>query len=172
MLLNYYPHAVPSRKALLQPFIKYRRATYSTCGSSEDNSYVILDDYPSPGWRAAQITDIIVQATREKQSEATYDVLIADRLFTRLNNQDACRDFYSAQKRNFGVGCLFYGRPEVTKTFVRVQDMNCHFAKNPLPKIPGITKDCIHVQPLYRVSTKLSNSYANLSGGKALTDCI
>jgi hypothetical protein len=54
------PCTIPSRRALLQNYIKYRRATYSTSDTSEANSYVVIGNYPHGDWHAAQITDIII----------------------------------------------------------------------------------------------------------------
>jgi hypothetical protein len=152
LLRSYYPGRMPLRGALLQPSIIYRRATYSTFNTSEANSFVILGDCYSSNWRAAQITDIIVQKTEELNPVIQYRTVIAVRLFDRLSDDDLSSDIYTAKGRNFSVGCLFYKRPDTTKILVQVEDVTCHFARNPLPKVPGINKDCIHVRPLYRVS--------------------
>lgn len=152
LLQRRYPRALPSRRALLQPSIKYRRATYSTSDTSEANSYVVIGNYPHGDWNAAQITDIIIQQSGSNSSEPAYRSAIAVRLFIKLSDEDAAKDFYRAQNRESGVGQLFYKRPLVAKTLVQVEDLVCHFSRNPIPKVPGIGKDCIHVRPLYRVS--------------------
>jgi hypothetical protein len=152
LLRGHYPRTVPSRRAYLQPSIIYRRATYSTCDTSDTNSFVILGDCSSGNWRAAQITDIIVQKTEQPNAAAVYKTVIAVRLFQKLANDDLVNDFYLAQRNEYRVGRLFYKRPEATTTLIHVEDLVCHFARNPLPKVSGINKDCIHVRPLYRVS--------------------
>jgi hypothetical protein len=152
LLRSCYPNTMPPRGALLQPSIIYRRATYSTFNTSEANSFVILGDCCSGNWRAAQITDIIVQKTEELNPVMQYRTVIAVHLFNRLSDNDLPRDIYMAEGRNMSVGRLFYKRPDTTKILVQVEDLTCHFARNPLPKVPGINKDCIHIRPLYRVS--------------------
>jgi hypothetical protein len=152
LLQENMPHSMPLQRGMFQPSINYRCATYSTCNTSEANSLVILGHYPSDTWRAAQISEIIIQETSRESSEVQYEAFVVVHLFVRLNNSDMSKDVYKAQNRTFGVGCLFYKRPRVKKTLIRVGDLTCHFSKNPIPKVPGIKKDCIHVRPLYRVS--------------------
>jgi hypothetical protein len=161
LLQEYMPHSVPLRRGMFQSSINYCRATYSTCDTSEANSLVILGHYPSNTWRAAQISEIIVQEKSREGSEIQYEAFVVVRLFVRLDDFDASKDIYKAQNRTFGVGCLFYKRPRVKKTLIRVGDLTCHFSKNPIPKVLGIKKDCIHVRPLYRVSY-ISCSYADI----------
>ena len=152
------PNSNPSRKALLQPYIDYRRAIYARHNNAEANSHVIIGEYPFGKWNAARITDIIAlhDGIQSGSSVAAYDLVVAVQLFIELSEDDTSKDFYRAQKREFGVGCLFYKRTRQEKRLIRAEDIVCHFAGNVIGEVPGIGKHCIHVLPLYRVSERYS----------------
>jgi hypothetical protein len=153
LLCNRNPNDVPSQRALMQTSFEYRRATFSAKDHSKDNSYVIIGSYPDAEWCAAQITEIIVQPRQGAILEDSFDLVVVLKMFSMVNEHDASHDFYLAQNRHIGVGSLFYKKAQPQKQLANIQDIVCHFSCNPLPKIPGISRDCIHVLPLYRVST-------------------
>jgi hypothetical protein len=39
-----------------------------------------------------------------------------------------------------------YKQPKVKKTLIQVRDLTYYFSQNSIPKVPGMKKDCIHIQ--------------------------
>ena len=151
LLYDRDPTRVPSSTALLQTSVTFGRATYSTASSSEGNSYIIYGEYPNGVWYAGQISDIIVQP--HENSDA-YEVHLAVRQFDRLSEKDVAMDYYLAQRRSGSlgdIGCLFYKKKGANKTLMDIKDIVCHFMWNPVP-VPEVSRQCIHVRPLFRVS--------------------
>ena len=125
-----------------QNSISRQGVTFSKRGISEGDSLIIIGS--TRQWKACRIIDIIVVPTRHGP-DSPYVVVEP---YSALSAGDKASDCF---RRYPYAGRLVYNRTE-SPFLVKASEILCHFAATPV-KIAQIKGDCLHVLPLFRVSS-------------------
>ncbi|KAI0324440.1 hypothetical protein GY45DRAFT_1262843 [Cubamyces sp. BRFM 1775] len=122
---------------------------YRTKDSSSRDSNIQYRSGSNRALCTGQILNIFTHRRKIASGDFIEETLLTVSKLQELTDEDARVDTF--RKFPYVGGCLYYDGIVDEAVIIRPLDVQCHVARTPL-RIPGITRACVHILPLDRVS--------------------